>query len=231
MRLRSLLYAAPVATALIFAGVTPALAGSAPPSPKLATLACQISSPGCNEPVVAVAQTSADDFTQAKDAALSVVGSQVWTRPNNALDNGTQDWLFVQVGTVPLPGGGGGGYKFTAFDRANYGGDPIFVEEWFPFGQDSGQCLRMSPTSNQASLAACDPLGRNQAFIVDRTIPFINPPASPSYTFGLSVRQATTIQRHLCLTASDTGLGRVSRARCINHSPGNATNQMWSALP
>jgi hypothetical protein len=210
----------------------PAMASSTPPpvKPKLSTIACQVTSPTCNEPVVAISQTSGTDFVPADDAALSVVSlGRVFTRPNNALDNGTQDWTFVRVDRVPFFFGSGS-YGFTSFDRNHYGGRFVYQLEWTPFGQDTGRCLNIRSLSHLAYLANCD--GRfGEAFIVTTSVPGLNPPGAINYVFALSVRQASTLARHQLLTANDTGFGQVTVARAINHSPGVATQQMWSTLP
>jgi hypothetical protein len=62
-------------------------------------------------------------------------------------------------------------------------------------------------------------------------VPTLNPPGAPGYRYIVSVRQANNLARHQLLTADDTGFGRVFVTGGVRHSPGVATNQMWSALP
>lgn len=226
------LAAVPAMILLTAAGASAATA-KPPPKPVFApTIACQVTAPGtCDEPVVAIAQTSGNDFVPADDAALSVfTGGTVFTRPNNSVDNGSQDWQFVQVDTVPLFFGSGS-YGFTAFDRSHYGLDRVYQLQWIPRGDDSQNlCLNIGFTSHLARLADCD--GRKgEAFIVTTHVPGLTPPGAPGYVSALSVRRAGTTARHQLLTANDTGFGQVFVANKILHSPGVATAQMWSAIP
>jgi hypothetical protein len=215
---------------LTVAGAIPASA-SVHGKPDAATAACQ-TDPACVEPVVAISQVSSLDLTPADDAALSVFpagATSIYTRPNNGVDNGTQDWQYVLIGHVPHPGHGPGQYGFTGFDRANYGGDGLYQLEWMPFAQDSGLCLNIGRNSHLASLQGCGS-GKGQAFIVTDVAPGINA-AAGGYQYAISVRQAATLQRHDFLTADDSGFGQVSVQRGISHSVGAASDQMWFAVP
>jgi hypothetical protein len=207
----------------------PASAGTHPVTPKNSTAGCQVTSIDCNEPVVAVSQTSGTDFVQADDAALTAMaGNVLGTRQNNGVDNGTQDFSLVEVETVPSSGHGS--YGFTNFDRTHWAGQPVDQEEWTPNGTDSGMCADITRTTHVAVLQPCG-TGAGQAFIVTRNVPGINSPANLAYSFLVNARQVNNLQRHLLATASDTGFGQVTGQRAINHSPGAATAQMWSALP
>lgn len=210
-------------SAVILGGAAPALAAP-PPAP---TAACQITSPICNEPVVAIAQTSGNDFVPEDDAALTAGRSAVSTRINNSVDNGTQDWTANIDGFVPHHGAGD--YNFTAFDRLHWAGRPYISEEWTPFGQSTGLCLNLRSSDNKGVLSPCD--GRKgEEFIISSQVPTVFPPASSDYKFAISVRHSANTARHKLLTANDLGFGQVFGANPVHHSPGTATNQMWSAI-
>lgn len=218
--------AATPALALALA-MAPSAGASTQLVPHNSTAACQ-TQPGCNEPVVAVSQDG-NDFIQSHDAALTVFpDNTVGTRIRNGLDNGTQDFTFSFVETVPASGPGS--YGFTTFDNNHYAGQPVVQEEWTPFAQDTGQCVNIGHTSHLASLQPCG-TGKGQAFILTTNVPTLNPPGAPGYRYIVSVRQANNLARHQLLTADDTGFGRVFVTGGVRHSPGVATNQMWSALP
>lgn len=221
-----LVAAAPLALGLL---ATTGASAAPMPSPHDSTAGCQASSSGCAEPVVAVSQTSGTDFVPANDAAMTVQPTrQVFTRQNNALDNGSQDFDLVTIGHVPFFGAGS--YGFTSFDRSHWAGRPIVQAEWTPFGSDSGWCVNIGRNSQLGNLAPCG-TGGGQAFILSHNVPGVNAPGVLNYTFVINVRQANLLARHRLLTASDTGFGQVSDSRAINHSPGVATAQMWSSLP
>jgi hypothetical protein len=215
-------------SALILGMTSAAGAATSPPTPKAPTVACQVTSPICNEPVVAIAQTSANDFDPHSDAALSVVsGNRVFTRIRNTLDNGTQDWTANVDGFVP--NSGSGDYGFTAFDRLHWGGRPFISEEWTPFGQSTGLCLNLRYSDKHGVLSPCDGR-RGEEFIISSHVPTILPPASSSYKFAISVRHSPNTARHLLLTANEDGFGQVFGGNPVHHSPGQASNQMWSAI-
>jgi hypothetical protein len=225
---------AAVAVAAPLAAVAAPAGAAAQTGPRDSTASCQ-AQPGCNEPVVAVAQGggTAADFTQADDAGLTAqggtAGAQIYTRINNGRDDGSQDWRVNFVGTVPASGAGD--YGFTAFDNAHYAGAPIVEEQWTPFGNGSADlCANIGVRSHLASLQPCD-ARKGEAYILTRFGTNLLPPASGAYAYILSVRHAADLSRHQLLTADDSGFGRVSVASGVLHSPGAATNQMWSALP
>lgn len=202
------------APALTLAMTLPASADSTP--------ACQ-TDPTCFEPVVAVSQTSGNDFVQSADAALSAVSGQVWTRIRNSLGDGTQDWRFSFVGTVPFAGPGD--FGFTNFDNLHYGGRPIIQIERNPFGRDTGRCANITRLSHLGVIQDCG-TGKGQFFILTPSAPGLtSPPAG--YRFIVNVRQASNLQHHLLVTAQQDGFGQVNAIRGIN----GLHEQMWSALP
>jgi hypothetical protein len=210
-----------LAAALVGAA-SPAGASTHPVSPKDATLSCQ-TDPNCFEPVVAVSQTSGTDFTPPNDAALSVVGSQLWTRTRNSLQDGTQDFGNISVGTVPSSGPGD--YGFTAFDNSHYAGDQLVQITSRPFAQDTGNCGNITKTTHLGVVQPCG-TGLGQVFILAPTAPGLTSPPS-GYHFMISVRHANNLQRHLLVTAQQDGSGQIS---AINGHSG-LHEQMWSQLP
>jgi hypothetical protein len=213
----------------------PALAST---HPATATPACQLS-PTCVEPVEAQSPIAAGNYIRVLDAALTA-RPFTFTRPlsidpNNNRQDGRQDFTFQQEGTVPLPLGGRGGFGFTAFDRANYGGSPVYELEWTPFGSESGLCAH-DTWLNTIVLRPCN--GRvRQAWIVTRHIPLVPAPGSPFYSYALNAqqphgRQLPTAQHHYCLTGTPGAVaGRVTAARCRSTGALTGTDQQWAALP
>jgi hypothetical protein len=229
-RFARLAVAAAAACSLSLLGLSAAGASVAkpPPGPKAATLACQVTNPDCTEPVAAVAFPSSQDYVQSSDAALTLNGSHSFLDPNNSEGDGTQDWVFADIATVPPPGGGPGAFNFTGFDRHNYGLDGVFEIESTPFGQDTGNCLQVLRLG-QTGLRACDG-GADQAWIVHfGHLPLVNPPGHPGYVYALSVLQVLNAQHHLCLTGHLFANTTVSR--CLNRDLNASDTQRWSALP
>src|ERR1035441_8583054 len=82
-----------------------------------ATAACStVFAPNCDTPVVAVSATSSTDLTPADDFAMQYAGPNpgtgvaygvVQTNFSNSLQDGTEDWTWVKIATVPLTGRGG----------------------------------------------------------------------------------------------------------------------------
>jgi hypothetical protein len=233
MRRALLAIAATVAVAAFT--IAPAAAGT-----RVATGACQ-SQPACVEPVAAVSTVSADDLTPPDDGALTYTGTLPSTGAsggpvsfdlNNNAQDGTQDWRFVLIGFVPAPNSDPP-YPFglTAFDLQNYAARGLYELEYMPFSQDSGLCLTINKTA-KALLRPCASTVR-QVFIIDAgpSIPLLNNPPPP-YELALLVAQAATGQHHKCLTASESfTTTRVTVARCQFVTPGQADDQMWSAIP
>ena len=218
------------ACSLALLGVTAASAAPAKPMPNAPTLACEVSFPTCEEPVAGIAFPSSDDYIQPDDAALTTGGHTTWLDANNTEGDGSQDFAFAQIATVPPPGGGPGAFGFTGFDRHNYGLSGVFEVEWTPFGQDSGRCLQALGAFSHfhASLRACDG-GADQAWIVvTHSLPLVQGPGHPLFVYALSVVQWPNAQHHLCLTGHLFSPTTVSR--CLNKDLSASDTQRWSGL-
>ena len=236
--MRTMIRAAIISGAALAATVTGAVlpaAGSVHPNDT--TSACSVTLPTCTEPVEAQSPLSAANYVRFLDAALTARPGLrlVAIDPNNNRQDGRQDWEFQQEGTVPNPGGGRGGFGFTAFDRANYAGDPVFEIEWAPFGNDSGLCAHQTWT-NAIALRPCNGRAR-QAWIVTTHIPLVPVPGHSGYAYALNAhqphgRQLPTAQHHYCLTGTPGAVaGFVTAARCRFTGAHTGTDQQWSALP
>jgi len=221
--------------AAVLALASPAAASG---HPHTSTPACQVTSSQCAEPVEAQAPLAALNYVRAADAGLT---AHPFTRnismdPNNNRQDGRQDWTWQQEGTVPMPGGGRGGFGFSAFDRANYGGLGVFELEWTPRGDDSNLCAQ-DTALNKIVLRPCS--GRvPQAFIVTfGSLPLVPAPGHAGYAYALNARQPhgaqlPTAQHHYCLTGTPGAVvGLVHAARCRSTGAATGTDQQWSALP
>src|ERR1019366_507825 len=172
------------AGALALAGAASAGSASAATTAKPAsTTACKSVSGNCQTPVVAVSATSSTDLTPSADFAMRYAGPRpgtgvaygdVETNFSNSLQDGTEDWSWVQIATVPLIGRGA--FRFTGFDNTNFGLKPVYELEYTPFGQDTQLCLTISSRyrPNGAVLGNCIS-ARQQSFIVTQTAPFLAP--------------------------------------------------------
>src|ERR1019366_4650452 len=139
------------AGALALVGAASAVSASAATTPN-ATPGCSGVFPTCRTPVVAVSAVSSSDLTPGADFAMQYAGPSpttgvaygvVRTNFSNSLQDGTEDWSWVQIGSVPSTGGGG--FGFTAFDRANFPLKPVYELEYTPSGLDTQLCLTISP--------------------------------------------------------------------------------------
>jgi hypothetical protein len=198
-----------------------------PPSPKAATLACQVSNPACTEPVAAVAFPSSQDYVPSSDAALTSNGVSTWLDPDNGQGDGSQDWSFNLADIVPFIGSGA--YHYTGFDNFHYAGRGVYQIEFTPFGQDSGNCLQDlgALRLHRVGLRPCDG-GADQAWIVAFSgVPFVQ--SHPGYAEGLSVLQTANAQHHLCLTGHL--FAATTDSRCLNRDVNATDTQRWSALP
>jgi hypothetical protein len=225
------------ALALTGAGAAGASAVAHPNS----TSACKSVSLNCQTPVVAVSATSATDLTPSADFAMQYTGPQpavaygnVETNFSNSQQDGTEDWTWVPIATVPTHGRGA--FKFTGFDNANFGGQPVYELEYTPFGQDTNLCLTISSRyrSNGAVLGTCISAAQ-QAFIVTQTAPGLAPlaGATGAYQYAFDVSQAASLQHHLALLAphayADGEL--IAAGNAVAVAPGKASLNEWSTTP
>src|ERR1019366_5785956 len=107
------------AGALALVGAASAGSASAATTAKpKATLACDAVFT-CVTPVVAVSAVSPNDLTPTADFGMQYAGPSpgtgvaygvVRTNFSNSRQDGTEDWSWVQLGSVPTTGGGGFGF-------------------------------------------------------------------------------------------------------------------------
>src|ERR1039458_7852310 len=187
-------------------------AGAATAAHPNATAACHAVFSQCATPVIAVSSVSATDLTPSADFALQYTGASphtgvaygaIETSFSNSLQDGTEDWAWVQIGTVPHHGAGA--FKFTGFDNTNFKGDPVYELEYAPSGVDTHLCLTISSRyrSNGAVLGTCISAAQ-QSFIVTQTAPLLAPLVglTGAYQYAFDVSQnLTDAQHHLALVA------------------------------
>ena len=232
------------AGALALVGAASAGSASAATTSKPdATPACKAISSNCQTPVVAVSATSSTDLTPADDFAMRYAGPRpstgvaygdVRTDFSNSLQDGTEDWTWVPIATVPLIGRGA--FRFTGFDRTHFGGKPVYELRYTPFGQDTNLCLTISSRyrSNGAVLGTCISAAQ-QAFIVTQTAPGLAPltGATGAYQYAFDVSQAASLQHHLALLAphayADGEL--IAAGNAVAVAPGKASLNEWSTTP
>src|ERR1017187_10311405 len=201
------------AGALALVGAASAGSASAATTAKPdSTTACKAVSGNCQTPVVAVSAISLTDLIPSADFAMPYAGPRpsagvaygdVRTDFSNSLQDGTEDWTWVPIATVPLIGRGA--FRFTGFDNANFGGKSVYELKYTPFGQDTNLCLTISSKyrPNGAVLGNCISAAQ-QAFIVTQTAPGLAPLAGfpiNQYRYAFEVSQALSIQHHLALLA------------------------------
>src|ERR1019366_6029317 len=128
---------------------------------------------------IAVSTVSANNLVPSADFALQYTGPNphfgtpygaIRTSFTNSLQDGTEDWSWVHIATVPHHGAGA--FGFTGFDNTNFGGKPVYELEYTPSGVDTQLCLTISSRyrSNGAVLGNCISAAQ-QAFIVTQTAP------------------------------------------------------------
>ena len=216
-------------------------AGAATAAHPNATAACKTVSINCQTPVVAVSATSSSDLNPAADFAMQYTGPQpavaygnVETNFSNSQQDGTEDWTWVPIATVPHHGAGA--FGFTGFDNTNFHGKPVYELEYTPFGQDTNLCLTISSRyrSNGAVLGTCISAAQ-QAFIVTQTAPGLAPlvGATGAYQYAFDVSQAASLQHHLALLAphayADGEL--IAAGNAVAVAPGKASLNEWSTTP
>ena len=206
-----------------------------------ATAACHVEFSQCATPVIAVSSVSANDLTPADDFALSYAGptpavayGNIETNFQNNAQDGTEDWAWIQDGTVPAAGGGG--FKFTSFDRANFAGKPVYELEYAPSGTDSQLCLTISSRTRPdgAVLGGCIRAAQ-QVFIVTQTAPGLAPLTGPTgaYQYVFDVSQAANIQHHLALLAPHANINGelVAAGNAVHVAAGKASLNEWASIP
>jgi hypothetical protein len=216
-------------------------AGAATAAHPNSTGACKTVSLNCQTPVVAVSATSANDLVPSDDFAMQYTGptpavayGNVETNFSNSQQDGTEDWTWVPIATVPHHGAGA--FGFTGFDNTNFHGKPVYELEYTPFGQDTNLCLTISSRyrSNGAVLGTCISAAQ-QAFIVTQTAPGLAPLAGPTgaYQYAFDVSQAASLQHHLALLAphayADGEL--IAAGNAVAVAPGKASLNEWSTTP
>ena len=208
-----------------------------------ATAACHVEFSQCATPVIAVSSVSANDLTPADDFALSYAGptpavayGNIETNFQNNAQDGTEDWAWIQDGTVPAAGGGG--FKFTSFDRANFAGKPVYELEYAPSGTDSQLCLTISSRTrpNGAVLGKCISAAQ-QSFIVTQTAPgleSLTPGAAAAYQYAFDVSQnLSDVQHHLALLAPHANIAGelIAAGTPVHVAVGAASLNEWGSTP
>src|ERR1035441_3038487 len=229
------------AGALALAGAASAGSASAATTAKpKATPACTGVFPNCQTPVVAVSAVSTLDLVPSSDFAMRYAGpspgtgvayGDVRTDFSNSLQDGTEDWSWVQIATVPFLGRGA--FRFTGFDNTNFGGDPVYELEYTPFGQDTHLCLTISSKyrPNGAVLGNCISAAQ-QAFIVTQSAKFLAT-APGTYVYAFDVSQAASAQHHLALLAPHANINGelIAAGDALAVAPGKASLNMWASTP
>jgi hypothetical protein len=208
------------------------------------TPACVAAYINCATPVVAVSATSSTDLTPSADFALRYAGPVPGTGQaygdvkidfSNSLQDGTEDWTWNQIATVPVHGRGA--FKFTGFDNTNFKNDPVYELEYTPNGTDTGLCLTISSRyrSNGAVLGTCVSAAQ-QSFIVTpnapflETAPFTTPAPAAQYNYVFDVSQnLSDAQHHLALLAPHPGDNGelVAAGTPVHAAAGKASLDEW----
>jgi hypothetical protein len=234
-------------TAAASAGTgAPRVAPAGHVKPADSTAGCQaVWSPNCATVVVAQSAIGSDDLIPEDDFAATVdVGAGNPNTPvaydpielsfNNNLLDGSQDFAWQQVATVPGVGGSSGAYNFTGFDRHNYGGDPIFEIRYVPNGIDTDLCVTVSSKYRHDGLVLgnCISAGQ-QVFIVTSTAPFLAT-APSGYTYVLQVSHSNTdAQEHNAVLAPHPSVnGSLLAAGTPLHAAAGAADlDEWASIP
>ena len=228
------------ALALTGAGAANAASAARPAS----TTACKAVFGQCATPVVAQSAVSTLDLTPADDFALRYAGASpaagvaygdVEVNFSNSLQDGTEDWSWVQIGTVPHHGAGA--FGFTGFDNTNFKGAPVYELEYTPSGVDTHLCLTISSRyrSNGAVLGTCISAAQ-QSFIVTQTAPLLAPLVglTGAYQYAFDVSQnLTDAQHHLALLAPHPQSANelVAAGTPVAVASGKASVDEWASTP
>jgi hypothetical protein len=208
-----------------------------------ATPACHAVFGQCATPVIAVSAVSSKDLHPAADFALQYTGPEpavaygdIETSFTNSLQDGTEDWSWIHIATVPHHGKGA--FKFTGFDNTNFGGAPVYELEYTPFGQDTQLCLTISSRyrPNGAVLGTCISAAQ-QSFIVTQNAPGLESlnagfPIN-QYQYAFDVSQAASIQHHLALLAPHANINGelVAAGNAVHVAAGKASLNEWASIP
>ena len=223
-------------------------AGAATAAHPNATAACHAVFSQCATPVIAVSAVSTADLHPAADFALQYTGptpavayGAIETSFTNNAQDGTEDWSWVGIATVPHHGKGA--FGFTGFDNTNFGGAPVYELEYTPSGVDTHLCLTISSRyrSNGAVLGNCISAAQ-QAFIVTQTAPSLESLASPPspvpatalYQYAFDVSQnLTDAQHHLALLAPHANISGeyVAAGSPVHVASGAPSLDMWASIP
>ena len=197
----------------------------------------------CQTPVVAVSAVSADDLTPGDDFALRYAGADpvtgvaygnVETNFSNDLQDGTEDWSWINVGAVPAHGAGA--FGFTGFDNTNFANAPVYMLEYTPLGHPTNLCLTISSRTRPdgAVLGGCIRAAQ-QVFIVTQTAPSLAQltAATGAYQYAFDVSQAANIQHHLALLAPHANINGelVAAGNAVHVAAGKASLNEWASIP
>ena len=241
--MRRIFYAAATVVAAGALALTGAsAAGAATAARPKATPACTVVFTNCQTPVAAIAANPANDLTPSSDVAMRYTGpnpaagaayGNISSYSANNLQDGTEDFSWTQVATVPASGAGA--YKFTGFDNANYNGDHVYEAEYTPKGRDTGLCLTVSSRyrSNGLVLGNCIAAAQ-QVYIVTQTAPNLAPLAGPtsSYWYAFDTTHfAGNTQQHLALVDPHAGTdGLLAVGNAVHVAAGKAAVDLWSSV-
>src|ERR1019366_5431058 len=135
------------ALALVGAASAGSASAATTANPK-ATPACKAVFLQCATPVIAVSAVSLADLVPSADFAMRYAGRRrgtgvaygdIETSFTNSLQDGTEDWSWIHIATVPHSGAGA--FGFTGFDNPNFRGAPVYELKYTPVGQDTNLCL------------------------------------------------------------------------------------------
>jgi hypothetical protein len=213
-------------------GLVPAGASNNPtppgPSANSPTIQCQVVLPGfCLEPGFAQAIPSSQNLVPSSDIALTTTGQNgsLFADIDNNAQDGSQDFAFVPLGTVPSSGHGA--FGFTPKDNLLYHGDLVAELSWFPFGQDLGQCAQETRLKHFV-LRACDD-GHDQIFILDQgRIPLVGT-TPPGYFRVMPITHTASLAGHDCVTGRLSSV--VDAERCVRRLASSGGPQFLTRIP
>jgi hypothetical protein len=213
-------------------GLATASASAAKPPPKpianSPTIQCQVAIPGfCLQPGFAQAIPSSQNLVPSSDISLTATGFNggLFADINNNEQDGSQDFAFVPLGTVPSSGHGA--FGFTPKDNLLYHGDLVAELSWVPFGQDLGQCAQETWRKHFV-LRSCDD-GRDQIFILDQgRIPLVGT-TPPGYFRVMPIAHTLSLAGHDCVTGRLSSV--VDAERCVRRVASTGGPQFLTSIP